>query len=154
MDEMPKKGVLTVMVGPPGSGKSTEADRLAKKYGYSIVCPDLIRKELYGDERIQGDSKEVFALAFERVRKLLPETGVIFDATNCRREYRIRLLDETEGYRTMAIACVSTAPLDICLENNDLRWRKVPDYVIRSMYGSLQAETPSCMEGFDLIMRF
>lgn len=154
MGEMPKRGVLIVMVGPPGCGKSTEAARLASEYGYSIICPDTIRKELYGDETIQGDPAFVFDVAFDRVRNLLEETGVIFDATNCRRKYRQRILDETEGYRQIAIARVMTSTLEECLRNNTARQRKVPEGVIESMYRHLREEPPRSYEGFDVISWF
>ncbi len=154
MEKMAERGVLAVLVGPPGCGKTTEANRLATTYGYSVVCPDEIRKELYGDESVQGDSEEVFALAFERTRKLLEHTGVIFDATSCRRQYREQLLDAVYGYCTMAIAMVTTATLEECLANNSRRFRQVPEGVIKSMYKSLKREPPTYSEGFDVIMRF
>ncbi len=154
MKEMPKTGVLTVMVGPPGCGKSTVAIKLALECGYSIVCPDTIRKELYGDESIQGDPATVFEIAFERTRDMLSKTGVIFDATNCRRSYRQKILDETEGYRNIAIAMVTTSTLDECLRNNAARRRKVPEGVIESMYRHLMEEPPRTDEGFDVISRF
>lgn len=153
-NNMPKAGILTVMVGPPGCGKSTEAKRLSEEYGYSIVSSDSIREELYGDESVQGNPVEVFDAAYERTRKLLSMTGVIFDATNCRREYREKLLDATEGYRKMAIAYVSTASLYDCIGNNCYRSRKVPDGVISRMYDSLWNDPPTTSEGFDSIVWF
>jgi predicted kinase len=39
---------LMILCGLPASGKSTHADRLRKE-GWSIVCPDDLRKVLHGE---------------------------------------------------------------------------------------------------------
>ena len=45
--------VVTFLIGLPGAGKSTYAPNGAKR-----ICPDEIRKQLYGDISVQGDPKE------------------------------------------------------------------------------------------------
>jgi predicted kinase len=43
-----------VMVGAPGSGKSTFASKLAESENAFIVSGDNVRAELYGNEATQG----------------------------------------------------------------------------------------------------
>ena len=48
---------LTLLIGLPGSGKTTYAKNYAQKYINDVVhlSSDKIRQELYGDETIQGN---------------------------------------------------------------------------------------------------
>ena len=64
------RNVLIVMCGLPASGKSTYANWLAESGVFCAVCPDSIRGELYGDENIQGDGKQVFTIAYARIKDL------------------------------------------------------------------------------------
>lgn len=154
MGELHGKGVLTVLVGPPGCGKSEMAAMLAELYGYSIVSPDAIRGDLFGDPTVQDDPDRVFSIAYEAARLQLPNGGVVFDATNCRKEYRKVLLDELRGYYSMAIAFVSRCTIEECLFRNEKRKRRVPEHVIWNMYKRLLREPPTLDEGFDVIVYF
>ena len=49
-----------MLVGLPGSGKSTIARQLNDIYGTIIVSPDIIRKDLTGDMNDQSRNTEVF----------------------------------------------------------------------------------------------
>lgn len=60
---------LFMMIGIPASGKTSLAEQIAKSEGAEIVSSDSIRKELYGDESIQGDSNKVFRILQDRVVK-------------------------------------------------------------------------------------
>lgn len=139
-----------IMVGLPGSGKSTEAI----KTGGVRICPDCIRSELYGDEAIQGNPEEVFAIAFERFEKALSsdETDVVvFDATNITIENRHYVISIAAAY-TDNIKCLwKTTPLEECLKRNAARSRNVPEDVIMKMKASF--EIPSLDEGFSEIIR-
>ena len=64
------RNVLIVMCGLPASGKSTYSQWLEESGVFKRVCPDKIRGELYGDENIQGDGKQVFAIAHARLKDL------------------------------------------------------------------------------------
>lgn len=138
---------LYVMVGFPGSGKSTFATAHPEM---PVVCLDTIRGELYGDESIQGDGNEVARIAFERIHKLLNEGhDVIYDACNVRPKYRKQLLEEFNFCNVIAVY-VDT-PKKICYERNAARSRVVPKEVIDRMAAALVE--PSVDEGFAQVIR-
>ena len=59
MDNFP---TLKIIIGLPGSGKSTYCKDYVNVHKGVHISSDEIRKELYGDENIQGDPQEVFTL--------------------------------------------------------------------------------------------
>lgn len=153
--KFPKEGgVLVVLCGAPGSGKTTTRKMLEDEYGFLTVCPDDIRKEMFGDESCQDDGDLVFEEAYSKLRYFLEYGNVVFDATNARSDYRRKLLDETDGCRTLAIALVMETPLGTCLKNNLNRERCVPKHVIERMYRELKVTPPSTDEGFDAVMPY
>lgn len=76
---------VLVLVGLPGSGKSTVANLVLKEGGLyrTIISSDAIRKELFGSESIQCNNEQVFKIYYDRfVENLVRGDGVILDATN------------------------------------------------------------------------
>lgn len=144
------KNVLIVMCGLPASGKSTYSQWLAESGVFYRVCPDLIRKELYGDENIQGDGKKVFRIAHEEVKKLGSHNGnVVFDATNINRKRRAELVKQMRPYFDVIICKWFHTPYDICYQRNQARERQVPTEVLYRMF--MNFEEPTKDEGWDLI---
>lgn len=144
------KNVLIVMSGLPASGKSTYSEWLAESGVFKRVCPDLIRKELYGDENIQGDGKRVFEIAHERIQVCGTfGDNVVFDATNIDRKTRIKLVEEMRPYFDIIICKYFSTPLYICKIRNEQRERQVPYEVLESM--ERRFRTPTLDEGFDIV---
>lgn len=144
------KNVLIVMCGLPASGKSTYSEWLAESGVFKRVCPDLIRKELYGDENIQGDGKEVFSIAHERMQVYGTfGDNVVFDATNIDRKTRVNLVKKMRPHFDIIICKWFSTPLLTCKLRNAKRERQVPYEVLESMYERFRA--PMLDEGFDIV---
>ena len=142
-----------MMVGLPASGK----DYWIKEYlratneKYIVLSSDEIRKELYGDEEIQGEPKEVFDLLYKRLKSaLLRGQNIIYNATNTRVKNRCTALELVKQYKDYIIyAEIMATTLVQCYQNNCNRERKVPEDVIINMY--MNWEPPHYFEGFNRI---
>lgn len=144
------KNVLIVMCGLPASGKSTYTKWLTESGVFCSVCPDSIRKELYGDEDIQGDGKQVFGIAHYRMQMLgLSKNNVVFDATNIDRKTRKDLIKKMQPCFDVIICKWFSTPLLTCKLRNSQRKRQVPEEMLDSMYERFRA--PMIDEGFDLV---
>ena len=146
---------LIMLCGLPGSGKSTLAKKISDKYDFSIVSSDAIRKELYGDEKIQTDNAKVFKIVQDRIVNCLEnDKSVVFDATNLVAKRRANFITEIKKrlrYKQFScVAIVMSTILHDCFVNNSRRERQVPEYVVRTMSHSFQM--PCYQEGFSHIL--
>lgn len=123
-----------IMVGVPGSGKSTYAEKLSKETGAVIISSDNIREELYGDAAIQGDNGKVFGMYYYRAKCLLLEgKDIILDATNLTKKDRKNIYNRFgNSYHYEAFVCA--VPKEVAKERNANRERVVPEEVIDRMY--------------------
>lgn len=144
------KNVLIVMCGLPVSGKSTYSEWLASNANFYRVCPDLIRKDLYGDENVQGDGKKVFSIAHYQMATIGNLGGnVVFDATNISCKNRKNLIKEMRPYFDVIICKWFSAPWKLCDKRNMERERHVPYEVMERM--ALNFKEPTMDEGWDYI---
>jgi predicted kinase len=149
---MSDKNVLIVLGGLPASGKSTYAEMLVESGIFCNVCPDKIRGELYGNESIQGDGKQVFAIAHHRIKDLgQGGNNVVFDATNINRKRRMELVKEMRPYFDIIIFKWFSAPLSVCLARNAKRERQVPVEVLERMSANFDHPSIVLDEGWDYI---
>lgn len=127
-----------IMVGAPGSGKTTYAHELADSENAVVISGDDIRSELYGSAEIQGDWGEIW----ERIDELVSEScgmSVILDGTHCRKDYRAEAVTLLRSYGYERVeAVVLETPLAKCLERNANRQRRVPEHVVEQMHSDLQ----------------
>ena len=127
-----------VMIGAPGSGKSTFATKLAETENAFVVSGDEVRAELYGEEAGQGDWVEIH----DRIEELVSEAcgmPVILDGTHYLSSYRreaIALL-RSYGYDEVEAVVLNT-PLEECIFRNANRHRGVPRHVLLGMHHKLQ----------------
>lgn len=143
---MPK---FIMLIGLPGAGKTCMAQAFSSHYNAIILSSDAIRKELYGDESIQGTHDEVFGLMNRRaVENLKNGTSVIYDATNLRRKNRKHLLS-TLPKDCFKKAYIIWARYETCLLNDEKRTRSVGKNIIDKMIRNFQV--PYYDEGWDYI---
>lgn len=139
---------LIILCGIPGSGKSTYAkDYMELNCNTLHLSSDAIRKELYGDENIQGNPGEVFTLMQKRaVEALNNGYDVLYDATNITRKDRSGIIGVCPKFAK--IEChIIWAPIEVCIERDAARDRTVGKEVIDRMLKRFQA--PFFDEGID-----
>ena len=138
---------LIYLVGLPGSGKSTYANKLKEK-GYKVFSSDSIREELYGDENIQGDGNKVFNILHKRISENLKnDVNCIYDSTGISSKRRMSFLNSISHIKCVKTCILFATPYEICLERNSRRDRKVSEDVIKRMYMNFWC--PQYFEGWD-----
>lgn len=142
--------VFTMLVGLPGSGKSTIAEKISKNTGAIICSSDAIRLELFNDINYQGDNDLVFDTMLSRaISGLKAGKDVVYDATNLYSKNRIDVLYKLGGIKCRKHCLIMATPFTDCCIRNEFRDREVPVDVIISMYKHWQ--TPYWYEGWDSI---
>ena len=135
---------IVVLVGLPGSGKSTYLEQM----GVSGLASDAIRKLLADDETDQT----IHVRVFQTLRYLLEQRLAIgravtyIDATNLTPEERAPYLAIGRAWGCDVEAVFFDVPLDVCLERNAQRQRVVPGEALAKMAAKLVP--PSVEEGF------
>lgn len=143
------KPTVTLLVGIPGSGKTTWANNNHKE-NEVVLSSDLIRKELFNDETNQENNKLVFTTLYKRARNLIKQgKSVIIDATNVTVNDRARALNNFAGLDVYKIAIVFKTEPDICKVRDKLRARTVGEEVINKFVEKFT--NPKSEEGFNEI---
>ena len=140
-----------MMVGLPASSKSTIAQQISIKENAIIHASDSLRKELFGNEDANDKNDELFKELHSRIKAdLRAGKNVTYDATNINYKRRKAFLEELKKIDCEKICCLVATPYEKCLEQNKLRERKVPEYIIKKMY--LNFYIPQDYEGWDKIV--
>lgn len=144
---------VIISIGIPGSGKSTVLKEFSEKYGYDYVCPDEIRKEMFGDAADQSKNIEVWDEARRKMKEILSQgKTVVFDATFTDAERRKEFFDFVKENGAEKIQGIFfDIPLEVAKERNLERERQVPEDIIEKMESDLKTVKPKTEEGLDAI---
>jgi protein phosphatase len=146
--------IAILLVGAPGSGKSTWGKHHAESRGFVRLCPDEFRA-LFGTGE---DDQSVSARAFGATRggmdnALAEGKSVLIDATNMSKKRRKEFLVIAKKHKVNTMAVVFEATKELLLTRNHTRGklggRNVPEFVIDRMLENY--ERPTKME-FDEVM--
>ena len=81
-----------MLVGVPGSGKSTYARLLSEKHNIQIISSDMVRNEMPNLKEV-----DVFPEVYRRIRELIIEgKDLVYDATSISAKVRKRFFDNME----------------------------------------------------------
>ncbi len=106
-----------MLVGAPGTGKSTLARRVARALAAELVESDRVRRQLFPEPRYTGgEHAAVFGWCYTVIRSCLKVgKNVVFDATN---------LDERNRRRVYDI-------VDECVARLLILWAAAPPHVVQ-----------------------
>lgn len=137
-----------MMIGIPGSGKSTFAEKIAKDENAIVISSDNLREELFDNVWEFKKNNLLFGEMFQRTHTYLSQgKSVVFDATNIRRSQRKQILKKFKPYYKECYYLKT--PLEKVLRQNLMRNRHVPEEVIVRMYNRIQE--PELIEGWDKV---
>ena len=142
---------FTMLVGLPGSGKSTVANELVNSVpDCKVFSSDLYRKIVCGDENDQSQNGLVFDTLYADMIKHLEDGGnAIFDATNVTRKTRRKCLERIKHIKCEKVALIVPTFIDVCIERDAQRERTVGAEVIHKFASTF--EVPMTFEGFDAV---
>jgi len=148
-----KKNCITLLIGVPGSGKSTTAHDLIKLNPNTVLhSSDDLRVELFGSRSVMNRNTELFSELHQRIiTDLKRGINVIYDATNLNRKSRLYFINSLRQCQVEVNALIIATPKEKCFSQNMQRGAEevVPEYVITRMLNNFQF--PTYAEGFDNI---
>lgn len=149
---------LIMFCGVPGSGKSTEARRMAgslaaRNLTVEYISRDELRFSIISDEsEYFSKEKEVFSKFVEKMNNSLNKNDcTIIDATHISKASRAKILRRIENPDNVwLLVLYLTTPLDVCMQQNDLRTgrERVPQEVIERMAEQFEEPTEKEFVGF------
>lgn len=140
------KQTMIVMVGLPGSGKSTKGFQIAEDNDFAYVSRDNIREMLSMRYSTQAEDviKKV-ARAYTEAAILRGES-VVVDATHLTEKNRASYVQLAKMYDVEVVSLTMNTTYETCILRNSQRETPVPVPRMRAMNAVLQIPTKA--EGF------
>jgi len=134
-------------IGLPGSGKSS----WFKRHNITPLSSDLLRALLFDDPTEQRFQDLIFSnlRSMLKARLIARRPMNYVDATNLSPHERNGWIKLAKDYGYEVQAVFFDVPVEVCLERNRRRERKVPEDAMRRMAGKLKQ--PTFEEGFSKI---
>lgn len=112
---------MTIMLGLPGSGKSTFVDKNLIPLGYQLICADDLRlahgHKFYGP--LEG---QIHGMLYTQARaQMLRGLNVVIDECTTKATYLKRWLHLAEDMRYDVEAIYMTTPKEVCIERRKLQ---------------------------------
>jgi putative nucleotidyltransferase with HDIG domain len=135
---------LMLMVGAPGSGKTTIREQLQKQYPtLKVISMDDRRKEVCGDVNDQSKNGQIFGWQERELRKAMKDRqNVLIDATNPTRKLRRTLWRIARENGALCSVIYFDLKLETLLARNAAREKRVPDDVVKRFYNAQQSIHP------------
>ena len=144
---------IIMLIGPPASGKSTHAEKLAAEYNAAVISTDRIRAALYGAESIQGVWADIEAILYKDIKNAIKANkNIILDSTHYKKEFRAKIIKNFSKCSEFS-AYYFNYPFALIYSRNKHRPRRVPFDVLTAMYSELSAAPPLLSEGFKSIKK-
>ena len=148
---------LIVMIGLPGSGKSTYGKRLKMTHpDWEYVSRDEIRYQFVTDQEHYFDHEyDVYKEFCNRIdMHLLNGKTVIADATHLNKKSRDKLLHNLSAKIDKKIALVMVTDFKTCMDRNRQREgiTRVPDKTMHQMHHSFKVPDVR-LEDFDQVLK-
>lgn len=136
--EMGVPPVINVMIGPPGSGKTTFAEGVMKLNPELVrISKDMLRDQLRASYTTNNEinTEPLVNSIYDAMIEKAIDRGfsVVLDTTNC--DYKV-LAKRLEYYIQLAevnLVFMEDLPMETLIARNDTRTKKVPVEVIKSM---------------------
>jgi predicted kinase len=134
-------------IGLPGSGKSS----WFKRHDITPLSSDMLRALLFDDPTEQRFQDLIFSnlRSMLKARLIARRPMNYVDATNLSPHERNGWIKLAKDYGYEVQAVFFDVPVEVCLERNRRRERKVPEDAMRRMAGKLKQ--PTFEEGFSKI---
>jgi predicted kinase len=148
--------IVRVLVGPPGSGKTTFRSRWFPEH--HLISPDEFLTVQRGFVKIYEWSPRACSEAWKKSYQMFglalrqSKDNILWDATFGTEISRSAILHTAKGFGYEVEAYVMSTPLEICLKRNAARTpdRRVPEANIRSYFATFQM--PTMNEGFNSVV--
>ena len=133
-------GMIVILCGPPASGKSTIAMRLAERLkDFKLISSDEFKRKTY---------KHMFV---ETERWAGRVKYLILNGTFYKKEWRDKIKEISEMKGEKVLTAYITCSLRTCLKRNKLREDQIEEKAVRIIYNQIEKpETPDILIDTDV----